>query len=51
MISGDLKSKIDAVWTAMWSGGISNPIDVIEQLTFLLFLKRLDEIHTAEEKT
>jgi type I restriction enzyme M protein len=50
MITGDLKQKVDAVWTAMWSGGISNPLNVIEQLTFLLFLKRLDEIHTAEEK-
>ncbi len=50
MITGDLKSKVEAVWTVMWSGGISNPIDVIEQLTFLLFLKRLDELHTAEEK-
>jgi type I restriction enzyme M protein len=50
MITGDLKSKVDAVWTTMWSGGISNPIDVIEQLTFLLFLKRLDELHIAQEK-
>ncbi len=50
MVTGDLRNRIDAIWDVFWSGGISNPIDVIEQLTFLLFLKRLDERHTAEEK-
>jgi len=50
MITGDLKSKIDAVWNAFWTGGISNPLEVIEQITYLLFIKRLDELHTAEEK-
>ena len=33
----------------MWSGGISNPLSVIEQLTYLLFIKRLDELHTLKE--
>lgn len=50
MVTGDLKNQIDRIWDTFWSGGISNPIDVIEQMTFLLFLKRLDELHTAEEK-
>ena len=50
MITGDLKSQIDAVWNAFWTGGISNPLEVIEQITYLLFIKRLDELHTAEEK-
>ena len=34
MITGELKSKIDAIWNTMWSGGISNPLPVIEQLTY-----------------
>jgi len=43
LITGDLKSKIDAVWNDFWSGGISNPLEVMEQLTYLLFIKGLDE--------
>ena len=50
MITGDLKSKIDRIWDTMWSGGISNPLSVIEQLTYLLFIKRLDELHTLKER-
>ena len=50
MITGELKSKIDCIWDAMWSGGISNPLSVIEQLTYLLFIKRLDELHTLQER-
>lgn len=49
MITGELKSKIDAIWNAFWSGGISSPMEVMEQLTYLLFLRRLDELHTLEE--
>jgi type I restriction enzyme M protein len=49
MVTGDLRSKIDSIWNTMWSGGISNPLSVIEQLTYLLFIKRLDEIQTLEE--
>ena len=49
MITGALKSKIDSIWDTMWSGGISNPLSVIEQLTYLLFIKRLDELHTLKE--
>ena len=41
MITGELKSKVDKIWDTMWSGGISNPISVVEQLTYLLFIKRL----------
>ncbi|MFY1705349.1 type I restriction-modification system subunit M [Micromonospora sp. WMMA1923] len=48
MITGELKSKIDRVWDAFWSGGISNPLEVIEQITYLLFIKRLDEIEARE---
>lgn len=50
MITGVLKSKIDKIWDAFWSGGISNPLEVIEQITFLLFIRRLDDLHTLAEK-
>ncbi|MCC7376920.1 MAG: SAM-dependent DNA methyltransferase [Verrucomicrobiales bacterium] len=49
MITGELKSRIDRIWDTFWSGGISNPLEVIEQITYLLFLKRLDDLHTLEE--
>ncbi|HUF39985.1 MAG TPA: type I restriction-modification system subunit M N-terminal domain-containing protein, partial [Anaerolineales bacterium] len=49
MITGEIKSQIDRVWDAFWSGGISNSLEVIEQLTYLLFIKRLDELHTRAE--
>lgn len=49
MITGELKSKVDRIWDTMWSGGISNPLSVIEQLTYLLFIKRLDELQTLKE--
>jgi type I restriction enzyme M protein len=49
MITGELRSKVDKIWDMMWSKGISNPLPVIEQLTYLLFIKRLDELHTREE--
>ena len=49
MLTGDLKSKIDQIWNAFWSGGIANPIEVIEQITYLLFLRGLDADQTREE--
>ncbi len=49
MITGAIKNQIDQIWNAFWSGGISNPLEVIEQITYLLFLRRLDELHTLEE--
>ena len=49
MITGDIKNRIDAVWNAFWTGGISNPLEVIEQITYLLFLRRLDDLHTLAE--
>ena len=50
MITGELKSQVDRVWEAFWTGGISNPISVIEQFTYLLFIKRLDDLQLAEER-
>ncbi|MCB0984152.1 MAG: SAM-dependent DNA methyltransferase [Ilumatobacter sp.] len=44
-----MKSRIDAVWNDFWSGGISNPLEVMEQLTYLLFIKGLDEQQTLAE--
>jgi len=48
-ITGEIKSQIDSVWNDFWSGGISNPLEVIEQLTLLLFIKGLDETQIREE--
>jgi type I restriction enzyme M protein len=50
MLTGELRSQIDRIWDAFWSGGISNPLEVIEQITYLLFLRRLDDLHTLEEQ-
>jgi hypothetical protein len=50
VITGELKSKIDRIWDSFWSGGISNPLEVIEQVTYLLFLRRLDELQILAEK-
>src|SRR5688572_2236888 len=49
MLTGAIRNQIDQVWNAFWSGGISNPLEVIEQITYLLFLRRLDDLHTLEE--
>jgi type I restriction enzyme M protein len=49
MLTGEIRNQIDRIWDSFWSGGISNPLEVIEQITYLLFLKRLDELHTVEE--
>ncbi|MBX3620013.1 MAG: SAM-dependent DNA methyltransferase [Rhizobacter sp.] len=49
MLTGDLRSQIDAIWNAFWTGGISNPLEVIEQITYLLFIRRLDDAQTLEE--
>lgn len=50
MITGTIKSQVDAIWNAFAAGGISNPLEVIEQMTYLLFIKRLDELETVKEK-
>lgn len=50
MITGELRSQVDKIWNAFWTGGISNPLTVIEQFTYLLFIRRLDEIQLLEEK-
>ena len=50
MITGELKSQVDKIWEAFWTGGVSNPMSVIEQFTYLLFIRRLDEKELLEEK-
>lgn len=49
MLTGEIRSQVDAIWNAFWTGGISNPLEVIEQITYLLFLRRLDEMQEVEE--
>lgn len=49
MITSELKSKIDKIWGDMWAGGIANPLTVIEQLTYLMFIKLLDDRELENE--
>lgn len=49
MITGDIKQKVSAVWNAFWTGGISNPMEVVEQITYLLFIRRLDDLQRGAE--
>ncbi len=49
MLTGEIRSQIDQIWNAFWTGGISNPLEVIEQITYLLFLRRLDELEALGE--
>ncbi|WP_246868505.1 class I SAM-dependent DNA methyltransferase [Saccharopolyspora sp. ASAGF58] len=49
-MTGELKSKIDRLWDAFWSGGISNPLEVIEQITYLMFIRRLDQLQQGKER-
>jgi type I restriction enzyme M protein len=50
MITGDLKNRIDALWTDFWTGGITNPLTVIEQITFLMYSRLLDMQERKDEK-
>lgn len=50
MLTGQIKNQVDQIWNTFWSGGVSNPLSVIEQITYLLFAKRLDDIQNVKEK-
>lgn len=50
LLTGEIRNQIDSIWNDFWSGGVSNPLSVIEQITYLLFMKRLDELQTLEER-
>ena len=49
MITGAIKNKVDKIWTDIWAGGITNPLTVIEQLTYLMFIRSLDEKELENE--
>jgi type I restriction enzyme M protein len=50
MLTGEIRNQVDRIWDAFWAGGIANPVEVIEQITYLLFLKRLDEVQELAER-
>ena len=50
MITGELKNKINALWEIFWTGGITNPLDVVEQMTYLMFIHDLDETDGRKAK-
>ncbi len=50
MITGELKNKINALWEIFWTGGITNPLDVVEQMTYLMFIHDLDETDNLRAK-
>lgn len=50
MITGELKSKIDSLWEIFWTGGLTNPLDVIEQMTYLMFIRDLDDADNTKAK-
>ena len=49
MLTGEIRNQVDQIWNAFWAGGVSNPLSVIEQITYLLFIKRLDDLQILEE--
>ena len=49
MITGELKNKIDGIWDIFWSSGMTNPLTVIEQITYLMFIKILDDNELKKE--
>ena len=50
MITGTIRNKVDKIWTDIWAGGITNPLTVIEQLTYLMFIRSLDEKELETEE-
>lgn len=50
MITGELKNKIDSLWEIFWTGGLTNPLDVIEQMTYLMLIRDLDDADNVREK-
>ena len=49
-LAPELKSKIDSLWDKFWSGGLSNPLQSIEQMSYLIFMQRLEEMDLFEQK-
>ena len=50
MVTGELKNKIDSLWEIFWTGGLTNPLDVIEQITYLMFIRDLDDSDNRKAK-
>ena len=50
MITDTIKNKVDKIWTDIWAGGITNPLTVMEQLTYLMFIRSLDERELETEE-
>lgn len=50
MITGELKNKVDKLWEMFWTGGLTNPLDVIEQITYLMFIRDLDQTDNIRQK-
>ena len=50
MLTGELRNKIDRLWETFWTGGITNPLDVVEQMTYLMFIHDLDEADNTRAK-
>ena len=49
MITGEIKSRIDSIWDTFWTGGITNSITILEQMTYLFFMKMLDDAQKTKE--
>ena len=50
MITGELKNRIDSLWEIFWTGGLTNPLEVIEQMTYLMFIHDLDDADNIRAK-
>lgn len=50
MVTGTVRNQVDRVWETFWTGGVTNPLSVIEQITYLLFIRGLDDVETRREK-
>lgn len=50
MITGEIKNKIDNIWLKIYAAGMTNPLTVIEQLSYLMFIRSLDDIETETEQ-
>lgn len=51
MITGEIKNRIDSIWDSFWTGGITNSITILEQMTYLFFMKMLDDTQLKKEAT
>ena len=49
MITGEIKNRIDSIWDTFWTGGITNSITILEQMTYLFFMKMLDDAQRTKE--